>query len=344
MRVIVLSDNRNAAISSTEGARAKKSAISSTEGARRRCLAHHCPPPVSVSRPLHYIAADFRLKQGITPIVGNAAELGGRITWLYPKKSIHSYFSLLALGVLLAYARSPGPEAVEPAAEVTQEIIERAAIDVMRIDQDVALAPLQTAAVARGDIGVAAHHEQGDDRDRRRPELVCECRGRFVVIQRPEPIDDLVEAATETRRPVGAVPLARSKQAARRRVFELNEAVRLFGAVARDHIGDKLSIEPHLDAETITGSGSGVVRGEEGGEMGMRAKEGEDVVTLLQRLFRAQQDIKRVEVHLTRCPVEAPWGDGARRRTSQRHARSCGARPGERCPQSRQRRQAPRGQ
>lgn len=122
-----------------------------------------------------------------------------------------------------------------------------------------ALTPLQPTPVARGNVSVAAYHEQGDDRNRRWPELVRERCCRLVVVQRPEPIDDLIEAAAETWRPVGAVPLTRGEQAAWCRILDLNETVCSPGSVARDDVGDELTVEPDLNAETITGGGASVV-------------------------------------------------------------------------------------
>jgi hypothetical protein len=92
-------------------------------------------------------------------------------------------------------------------------------------------------------------------------------------------IGTFVQAAGD-RRPVRAVPRATGEQAGWRCILDLYEAVCLLAPIARDDIGNKLAVEPHLDPEAVARGGTGVVRREESAKMVMHVEEREDVVAL----------------------------------------------------------------
>ncbi len=112
--------------------------------------------------------------------------------------------------------------------------------------------PRQASLVAGTNIVVATYYQQSNDADWRRSELLCERGGCLLVVQKPEPINDLVEAMVEAWRPIATVPSTPGEEAGWRGILELHEAVGALRPVPSDHVGHNLAVEPHFDPETIT--------------------------------------------------------------------------------------------
>lgn len=137
----------------------------------------------------------------------------------------------------------------------------------LRIDDHMVAPPLQSAAIRGGQSTVAANDQHHCGRDRSRPEDLLEYLGVRLIIQQPEPVDELAQSMLAARRPLGVLSCPLHEDAVRPAVLELDQRVGAGSMVATYQIGRELSEERDFQAQAVIGVGAPIIRADQGTEV-----------------------------------------------------------------------------
>lgn len=131
---------------------------------------------------------------------------------------------------------NPTEQRIQANVQIGRQLIESTAVYMKRVNDHAPCAPCQAMTLHQGQAIFAPNHEQGKQVNMPSTKEPFKRIGLALIIEEPEPIQNLAEAMLNTCGPGTGLPAPAHEEAIRTRIFELYEAEGVLGPVSNNGI------------------------------------------------------------------------------------------------------------